>query len=207
MAGKSIIFHNLRTVWVSLSEPKAFKEGQKAKYSVKVIFPKTDKVTLKKFTDFLESNVNANGNWKEQVKKQVISAAKKTITDEGRNKNCVICDGDLLNEQALAEDQKLHAEYTGMYVVNFTRPASFGAPLVCRQDKTEIPAALIPSEIPAGYFVNLDASAYVYDTPVGRGVSFQFSAVQLAKKGEQFGRQNNFDAIEVDEESEESFAE
>lgn len=198
---QSKIFGPVRCRWVAIDAPRDYKNNGKFKYSLTVLIPKTDKAAIKQWEDYILSAVNANGNWKDAIKKQVFASSKKTIIDTGRNNLCVLCDGDLLNEQALAEDETVYPEYKGMIVVKLSRPASFGAPLVCRQDKTEIPPAMIPGEIRPGDFVNVEISPYVYMKP-NNGISLQLQAVQL-KKAAPFPRQNNFDEIEV-EETEES---
>ena len=67
--------------------------------------------------------------------------------------------------------------------------------MVVDRKACEIPPALIPTTIRPGFWVIVEASAYVFDG-ANSGVSLQLQGVQLVKEDEEFGRQNNFTAVE-----------
>lgn len=205
---KTKIFGAYRCIFPQLSAPKAFpgQEGGSAKFKITLLIPKSDKAGYKEIEDFLKAAIDECGEWKADIKKQVFATARKTLGDEGLNNNCILRDGDALNKQYLAEDKKPREAYAGMWVVTANRPGSWGVPMVVDRAGKEIPGALIDSTIRPGYHVNVELSTYCYKKPKN-GIALQFSGVQLVKKDEEFGRQNNFAVVEGvdDEEISETF--
>ena len=201
MASKKLILGPYRCVFPTLGEPKSFAEGDAGKYSIKVLIPKTDKAGYKKALDFITESVNECGEWKAPVKAQVIKTAKDF--DNGLNDNCVLKDGDLINEQRVNQDKSPVEAYKGHWVISAGRKASFGAPLVVGKDAQQIPAAMIDAMIQPGYHVNAQVSAYCYSKPKF-GITLQLQAVQLVKEDEVFGRENPFEAVETEESEEET---
>lgn len=208
MAGKSIIIGEYRCMYPTLSTPKAFtgQPEDKAKFKIVLLIPKSDKTGYKQLLDFITKSIDECGDWKAEVKKQVLATAKKTIGEEGANNNCILRDGDELNKQYLAEDKKPVEAYAGHYVISVNRPAKWGAPLCVGKDAKEIPGSLVDSVIRPGYWVKAEISAYCYKKPKN-GITLQLGGVQMWRKDEEFGRQNNFTAGEVDEDDESSFSE
>ena len=204
---KNKMFSPMRVAFVGLNKPTAYKgddgKEEKAKYSITCLIPKKDKGAYKEVYDFLVASINSNGAWKADKKKQILAKCTKTLTDEGLNNQCVIRDGDELNKQRLVDDKTPYEFYKGMWVVKFSRPASWSPAMVVDRKAKEIPPALIASTIRPGFWVIVEASAYAYDG-ANSGVSFQLQGVQLVKEDKEFGRQNNFTAQEGadDEESE-----
>ena len=205
------MFSPMRVAFVGLDKPQAYKDKDgkegKAKFSITCLIPKKDKRTYKEAYDFLVESINSNGNWKSEKKKQILAKSTKTLTDEGLNNLCVIRDGDELNKQRLVDDKTPYEFFKGMWVVKFSRPASFSPAMVVDRKAREIPPALIQSTIRPGFWVIVEASAYVFDG-ANSGVSFQLQGVQLVKEDEEFGRQNNFTAVEGaddDEDTENKF--
>lgn len=201
MAKSSKIVGPYRCAWPYLAEPTGYGDdpNQKKKYKISILIPKSDKPGVKAMQDFIKARIDENGAWKAEQKKAIYNRAMKTATDEGINNFCLLRDGDKLNEDRVANDKQPYDFFKDHYVVSLSRPEKFGMPLVCRKDKTEIPGALIQNEVRPGYYVNVDISAYTYDKPKS-GISLQFGGVQVWKKAEEFGRQNNFEAGEDDEE-------
>ena len=204
---KNKMFSPMRVAFVGLDKPTAYKDKDgkegKSKFSITVLIPKKDKGTYKEVYDFLVEAINSNGSWKSEKKKQILAKCTKTVTDEGVNNLCVIRDGDELNKQRLIDDKTPYEFFKGAWVVKFSRPASFSPAMVVDQRAKEIPPALIPTTIRPGFWVIVEASAYVFDG-ANSGVSLQLQGVQLVKEDEEFGRQNNFTAVEGSDDDEDT---
>ena len=198
MASKKVIFGPYRCVFPTLAEPKSFVEGDAGKYGIKILIPKSDKAGYKKVLDFITESVNECGEWKAPVKAQVIKTAKDF--DNGANDNCILKDGDLINEQRVNQDKTPVEAYAGNWVISASRKASFGAPLVVGKDAQQIPGAMIDALVQPGYHVNTQVSAYCYSKPKF-GITLQLQAVQLVKEDAVFGRENPFGAVESDDAS------
>ena len=205
MARSSKIVGPFRCVWPYLSEPTGYGDdpNQKKKYKLTLLIPKSDKAAVKAMQDFIKARIDENGAWKADQKKAIYNRAMKTVTDEGVNNFCLLRDGDKLNEDRLANDKTPYEFFKDHYVVSLSRPEKFGMPLVVGVDAKEIQPALISNVIRSGYYVKAEISAYTYDKPKS-GISLQFTGVQMWKKAEEFGKQNNFEAGEAEEENDES---
>ena len=192
---KNKMFSPMRVAFVTLDKPTAYKDATgkegKAKFSITCLIPKKDKGTYKEVYDFLVESINSNGAWKSDKKKQILAKCTKTLTEEGLNNLCVIRDGDELNKQRLIDDKAPYEFYKNAWVIKFSRPAAFSPAMVVDRKAKEIPPALIPTVIRPGFWVIVEASAYVFDG-ANSGVSFQLQGCQLVKEDEEFGRQNNF---------------
>ena len=205
MAKSSKIVGPFRCVWPYLSEPTGYGDdpNQKKKYKLTLLIPKSDKAAVKMMQDFIKARIDENGAWKADQKKAIFNRAMKTVTDEGINNFCLLRDGDKLNEDRLANDKTPYEFFKDHYVISLSRPEKFGMPLVVGVDAKEIAPAPISNVIRSGYYVKAEISAYTYDKPKS-GISLQFTGVQMWKKAEEFGKQNNFEAGEAEEENDES---
>lgn len=188
-----IIIKNRRCVFPNLDEAKAFVEGQEGKYNIKLLIPKDDKEFVSNFKEWIKEQIEAT-DWSKTQKSQVFKTAFDS--DNGYNDNCVLKDGDHLNQRRKDEDKETYEFYSGHYVVSANRKGSFGPPLVVYPTRETIPTHLIKSEIVSGYYVNVQIGSYCYSKPKA-GVSIQLLAVQKVKEAEVFGRENPFDELEV----------
>jgi hypothetical protein len=190
-----------RCIFPSLATPKAF-EGQteaQAKYAVKVLIPKKDKETVKAINAFLEAAV-AKTAWPAGAKKQVIQVAKN---QDMMNDNCVLKDGDAINERRVGEEKAPVDAYNGHYVLTLSRKGTFGAPGIYLAGKgADGKAAVCPpertnAEIQSGFWVNAFFQSYCYSKPK-QGITLSLIAVQKVKEDTVFGQINPFDAIDVE---------
>lgn len=195
----------MRVAFVSLDKPMAFKDkkgGESApKFSITCLIPKSDKAGYKEVKDYLTSCIDSNGNWKADKKKQILNKATKTVTDEGINNNCILRDGDELNKQRVIDDQQPYEFFKDHWVIKFSRHASWSPAMVVDRGAREIPQGQISGIIRPGYYVIIECSPYMYDGQ-NSGISLQLQGVQMFKKGEEFGRANNFTAVEGEDEEE-----
>ena len=191
-------FPPMRAAFVGLDKPMAYKDknGKEStpKFSVTCLIPKKDKATYKDVLDFITASIGENGAWKAEKKKQILNRSLKTVTDEGVNNNCVIRDGDELNRQRVIDDKAPYEFFKDSWVIKFSRRADWAPAMVVDRKAQEIPGAMIPTLIRPGFWVIIEASAYVYDG-ANAGISLQLQGVQLYKKDAEFGRSNNFEAV------------
>ena len=191
-----IIIKNRRCVYPTLAAPKSFTgEEASAKYNIKLLIPKTDKEFVANFKEWVKNQI-ASTDWTEALKKQVFKNAFNS--DDGQNDNCVLKDGDHVNTRREAEGKDMVEAYAGHYIISANRKGSFGPPLVVNADSSNMTPEMIEAEIVGGYWINTQVSAYCYPKPKP-GVSIQLQAVQKVKNDEPFGRENPFDALEVED--------
>lgn len=211
---KKKIWGAFRCMYPTLTTPKAFSNKPNAdgsmpekKFSIQVLIPKSDKAALKAIDAMLVEAAEANGNMTAGKRKEALNIARVQKTELGLNKYCILKDGDLLNLARLEDDKQPYEGYAGHYVWTITRKEKDGTPYVVDRSAAEIIGAVnVETLIRAGYWVRVDAHAYAYSNK-STGIACQLNGVQFVKEDKVFGQANNFDAIEVDEESEESFAE
>lgn len=196
-----IILKERRCVYPTLANPKSFTDDEsQAKYSIKVIIPKEDKEFVAKFKTWVKSQIDGT-DWSATMKKQVLKTAFDS--DNGYNDNCVLKDGDHINQRRVDEDKDPVEAYENHYIISANRKGSFGPPLVVGTSAKPLGMDMIESEIIGGYWVNVQVSGYCYSKPKA-GVSIQLQAVQKVREDDPFGRDNPFEQVllEISEESE-----
>lgn len=191
---KQVIVKNVRCLYPSLAEPKAF-EGQteeQAKYGIKFLIPKSDKETVALLKTYVNDTIAAHPKWPATVKKQV---QKIAFDVDPYTDNAILKDGDALNQRREDEGKEKLPAYEGHFVVGAKRNRKIGPPTVVDAKAQNIPQGLIAGEIQSGYWVNLALASYCYDKPK-QGITLSLNAVQLVKQDEVFGSESPFEALE-----------
>jgi hypothetical protein len=68
MSSTKVITGKVRFSYAHVHEPKAIQEGQKEKYSVSILIPKTDKVTIDKINKAIEAaKQEGKGKWNGKI--------------------------------------------------------------------------------------------------------------------------------------------
>jgi hypothetical protein len=68
MSSTKVITGKVRFSYAHVHEPKAIQEGQKEKYSVSILIPKTDKVTIDKINKAIEAaKQEGQGKWNGKI--------------------------------------------------------------------------------------------------------------------------------------------
>lgn len=172
-----VITGKVRASFVHLLEPDAF-EGQDPKYSVMLLIPKTDKVTLSKI---------------KKAQKAAAEAGKSSKFDGKLPKNLknTLRDGD--EEQ----DTDEYPEFKGMYFIN---ASSKTKPGIVDKDRQEI---LDPDDIYSGMYVRASLNFFAYNTAGNKGVSAGLNNIQKVGDGDFLGgrssAEDDFDDWEDDE--------
>jgi len=151
----------VRFSYVNIFRSRAFREGQDAKYSICLLIPKTDTVTLKK-----------------------IKAAINAATEEGvaskwggktpKNLHLPLRDGD----EERADEAP---EYADMYFLNCN---SNSKPGIVDKDCNEI---LDPDEVYSGAWGRASINFFPYDSNGNRGVGVGLNNIQKLKDGARLG--------------------
>lgn len=161
MAQKTKITTGLvRFSYVHLFEPHAFNEGEKAKYSMTILIPKTDKATLARIKAAQQAAVQ------EGISK--VFGGKKP-----KNLYNTLRDGD--------EQEDKGPEVEGNFFMNVTtnhKPQVVDA---------NLQAVLDPEEVYSGCFGRVSLTFSAYNHAGKRGVSAYLNNVQKLKDGEHLG--------------------
>ena len=163
-----------RLSYLNVWEPKSFN-GNKAKYSVSIIIPKTDKVTVNR------------------VQKAIEEAKKKGLPKFGgtlpRNLNTPLRDGDI--------DRPDDPSYKGCYFVN---ASGYEQPKVVDRKRQEI---LDRSEVYSGCYGNVSVNMYAYNTNGNKGISAGLGNIQKVDDGEPLGGifrpEDDFEVLDEDD--------
>lgn len=176
-----VVTGKVRISYPNIFAPRAFNEGDKAKYSAQLIIPKSDKKTLKKLRDAEEAAKQAG------IERFGAAWAKKGVRS-------VLHDGD--------EDADERPELADSYYLSVSSPRK---PFVVDRARELI---LDPDEIYGGCYVFAALGAYPYDMMGNRGVSFGLDGIQKVADGEPFdGRSRAEDVFGVldDDDDDEDF--
>lgn len=151
----------VRFSYVNIFRSRAFREGQDAKYSICLLIPKTDKVTLGKIQQAMDEAIA-----------QGVSAKWGGKTP--KNLHLPLRDGD--DERA---DEA--PEYEGMMFLNAN---SNQKPGIIDKDRNEI---LDPDEVYSGSWGRASINFFPYDSNGNRGVGVGLNNIQKIKDGERLG--------------------
>lgn len=157
----------VRFSYVHLASPYASKEDQKPSYSMQIIIPKTDTVTLSKFKAAIEA-AKVLGKDKLANKQGIMPPVVKTS----------LRDGD--TDPAKAGDPL----YAGCYFMNiktYRRPQVVDAGLV------EIDPMEIANEVYSGCYGRVSINFYAYDNSGNKGIAAGLNNVQKLQDGEPLG--------------------
>lgn len=158
---KKVITGLVRFSYVNIFRSRAFRDGQKEKYSICLLIPKSDKATVKKIQDAI-SEATADG---------ILS---KWGGKQPKNLHTPLRDGD---EERADESP----EYEGMYFLN---ASSNSKPGIVDRDLNEI---LDPEEVYSGCWGRASIDFYAYDTNGNRGIAVGLNNIQKQKDGERLG--------------------
>lgn len=161
MASTKVITGLCRFSYVNIFRSRAFREGQDAKYSICLLIPKTDKVTLGKIQQAMDEAIA-----------QGVSAKWGGKTP--KNLHLPLRDGD--DERA---DEA--PEYEGMMFLNAN---SNQKPGIIDKDRNEI---LDPEEVYSGSWGRASINFFPYDSNGNRGVGVGLNNIQKIKDGERLG--------------------
>lgn len=173
-----------RVSYENVHKPKAFKEGQEAKYSVTMLFPK-------------------NADLKELKRAAQNALIEKFGADKSRwpkNLKSPFRDGDKESDQP---------DYAGKI---FVRASSKEKPGLVDQRLDPIASDERGREqFYSGCYARATLVAFAYDTQGNRGVSFSLLAVQKTKDGDRLGGRRaaaeEFDAIDDGSDDESNYGE
>lgn len=151
----------VRFSYVNIFRSRAFREGQDAKYSICLLIPKSDKVTLKKIQAAIDEATQdgVSSKWGGKMPK---------------NLHLPLRDGD----EERADEAP---EYEGMYFLNAN---SNQKPGIVDKDRNEI---LDPDEVYSGCWGRASINFFPYDSNGNRGVGVGLNNIQKIKDGEHLG--------------------
>lgn len=157
-----VVTGKVRLSYVHLFEAYSNKPDQEARYSVTILIPKSDKVTLGK-----------------------IKAAQAQAAEDGKTKafggtvpknlKTTLHDGD---EEADLDRNPEYAGHMYMAMSSKTRPG------VVDQDLNPV---LDSTQVYSGCFARVSINAFAYNTSGNRGISFGLNNVQFLEDGEPLG--------------------
>ena len=151
----------VRFSYVNIFRSRAFREGQDAKYSICLLIPKTDKVTLGKIQHAMDAAIE-----------QGISSKWGGKTP--KNLHLPLRDGD----EERADEAP---EYAGMMFLNAN---SNQKPGIIDRDRNEI---LDDEEVYSGCWGRASINFFPYDSNGNRGVGVGLNNIQKIKDGERLG--------------------
>lgn len=169
-----VITGKVRLSYAHLFKPVAISEGQEPKYSVCLLIPKSDKVTLKKI-------------------KSAVEAAKQTGASLWGGKipaglKIPLRDGD--------EERPDQPEYAGHYFINANSKLKPG---IVDKDLNEI---LDSTEVYSGCYARASVNFFPYNQAGNRGIGCGLNNVQKIADGDYLGgrsrAEDDFDAYEDD---------
>jgi hypothetical protein len=156
-----VVTGKVRLSYVNVFEPKAIAEGETPKYSVCVMIPKTDKVTIEKINKAIEA---------------AKQAGKSKIADKNgkipANIKSPLRDGDI--------ERGDDPPFEGHYFIN---AKSCYAPGVVDRDRNAI---LDKEEVYSGCYGRVSISFYAYNVP-SKGIACLLNNVQKLEDGERLG--------------------
>lgn len=156
-----VVTGKVRLSYVNVFEPKAMAEGETPKYSVCVMIPKTDKVTIEKINKAIEAA--------KQAGKSKLADRNGRIPANLKNP---LHDGDI--------DRPEDPAFEGHYFIN---AKSNYAPGVVDRDRNEI---LDKNEVYSGCYGRVSISFYAYGMP-SKGIACALNNVQKLEDGERLG--------------------
>ena len=156
MSLTKVVIGKVRLSFAHIWEKHAAFEGQEPKYSVSLIIPKTDTVTLDK------------------IRKAIEAAKTEGVTKLGGkippNLKTPLRDGDI--------DRPDDEAYAGCYFLN---ASSNSKPAVV--DK-QVQPILDPEEVVSGDYANVSINFYAYNANGNKGIAAGLGNVQFLEKGE-----------------------
>jgi hypothetical protein len=170
----------IRVSFPTIFTPRAIEQGQTPKYSIVLMFDKTNADHLAALKAlFTEAQAAFNAKWPANADGTPNAKAPR-IPLKGHDKS-PFKDGDTAcNSQGIPLSEK-NPEYAGHFVV---RAASTTKPLVVDRATQEV---LDSAAVYGGCWCKVNLNPYAYDTAGNKGVTFGLNGVQFWKEGDSFG--------------------
>jgi len=155
----------VRFSYAALFEPKEGPNGGKAKYSLSIIIPKSDTVTLG------------------LIKAAIAEAEKEGIAGkwEGKKpktyKDLPLRDGDETDDPAYANSYYINAK-------NDKKPVVIG---MDRDEKNNFKEITNPDDVYSGCYGRVNITAYHFNANGNKGIAWSLNSVQKMKDGEPLG--------------------
>lgn len=161
MSSTKVITGLVRFSYVNIFRSRAFREGQDAKYSICLLIPKSDKATLDKIQDAMDTAIEQG-------------VTSKWGGKTPKNLKLPLRDGD----EERADEAP---EYEGMMFLNAN---SNQKPGIIDRDRNEI---LDDEEVYSGCWGRASINFYPFDSNGNRGVGVGLNNIQKLKDGERLG--------------------
>ena len=161
MSSTKVITGLVRFSYVNIFRSRAFREGQDAKYSICLLIPKTDKATLDKIQNAMDTAIEQG-------------VTSKWGGKTPKNLKLPLRDGD----EERADEAP---EYAGMMFLNAN---SNQKPGIIDRDRNEI---LDDEEVYSGCWGRASINFYPFDSNGNRGVGVGLNNIQKIKDGERLG--------------------
>jgi hypothetical protein len=152
-----IVTGKVRASYVNVFEKKVNNLSGKEEYSMMILIPKSDKITIDKINGAIDDAVKQK--W----------PTKTTAEMRKQFKHWPLRDGD---------EEKGEAPYSGHYFMNLKSSSKPGIVDANRQD------ILTPEEFISGDYCRVSINASPYDKSSGKGVSFYLNNVQKVANGD-----------------------
>lgn len=170
-----VVTGEVRFSYMHVFEPHAVEEGQKPKYSVSLLIPKSDKKTLNAMKKAIEAAKTAGApKWGGKIP---------------ANLKMPIRDGDV--------DREDQEEYHGHYFVNAN---SVGKPGVVDANVQPI---MDSTEVYSGCYGRASVNFYAYNVSGNKGIACGLNNIQKLRDGETLGgrsrAEDDFDAVDTDD--------
>lgn len=156
-----VITGKVRFSYVNIFRSRSFREGQDAKYSICLLIPKTDKVTIAKIRKAIDAEIEEG-------------IASKWGGKKPKNLKLPLRDGD--DERA---DEA--PEYEGMFFLNANSDTKPG---IVDKDRNEI---LDPDEVYSGCWGRASINFFPFDSKGNRGIGVGLNNIQKLQDGERLG--------------------
>lgn len=171
----------VRCCYVTLANPRAFQPGAKGKYSITMMFDKSNEIekkALRKLVADLQSVLEEQ--WKDPATRPRIPIVANT---KGSGPKSPVKDGDIaVNDQGVPIKEK-NPEYAGHYIVMAS----------CTEDQVPHVVGprneqINPSLCRSGWWYKVNCNAYAYKPPNGGGfVTVGLNGVKLVREDEVLG--------------------
>ncbi|MGD9678404.1 MAG: DUF2815 family protein [Vulcanibacillus sp.] len=167
-----VVTGRVRLSYANLFKPVAIDESQEPKYSLSILIPKSDKVTLKKIAAAIEAAKQAGATkWGGKIP---------------ANLKTPLRDGD--------EDRPDQEEYAGHYFIN---ASSRQKPGIVDSKLNEI---LDSTEVYSGCYGRVSVNFYAFNTAGNKGIACGLNNVQKLDDGDYLGghsrAEDDFEAID-----------
>lgn len=164
----------VRVSYPTIFTPRAMEQGQTPKYSIVLMFDKSNKDHMASLKElYLEAEAAFKAKWPDPAK-------APRIPLRGHDKS-PFKDGDTAcNNQGVPLSEK-NEEYAGHFIV---RAASTSKPAVVDRSMQEV---LDTQAVYGGCWCKVNLNPYAYDTSGNKGITFGLNGVQFWKDDDSFG--------------------